>query len=130
MKDEISKPLGLPTASSHRQSIREQVLVWELRGFLTPDHLHQLAKSSRIPLERAHSLLVDTLSMENYEAAARQLFIDLLKATPKTARIAIVTDRPLWAVVASGMGLASSRQIKVFSQAEPALNWAKNSSIT
>lgn len=62
---------GAPTAPPHRQSVSELVLVWELPGLRTASNLAQLEQTSRIPLERAQALLVDVLTMDDYEAAAR-----------------------------------------------------------
>lgn len=65
--------------------------------------------------------------MVSYETDARELFVDWnRKRRGQVARLAVVTERPMWHLVVSGMALASGQAMKAFSDHDAAHAWLVN----
>ena len=70
--------------------------------------------------------MVDCSAMTGYDTEARVAFVDWARSNRKRlARIAIVTNNALWHMVISAMRLASSTEMKAFSDVGPARAWAE-----
>jgi hypothetical protein len=95
-----------------------------LEGKLDRDSLESAFQGVETTMGDGCSLLVDCLNMTGYENEARDRFVEWNKANrAKLQRVAIVTDKPLWRMVASTIALATRQDMKVFSAAGDAEAW-------
>lgn len=91
--------------------------VAQLQGHLTVESL----RLSLSGLDRARPLLVDATAMTGYDVAARELFVERLRALrPRTA---IVHENPIWQLVIATMSLAVGFPISSFSRRTDAERW-------
>lgn len=99
-----------------------------LVGLLTPSTLHaELERGlgeGREPGQPA-SLVMDCQDMTDYELGCRELLVSWAHGhRALLARIAVVTDRPLWHMVVYAMAVSSGLEIRPFAQLEDAIEWA------
>lgn len=97
-----------------------------LRGHLTADALRaELTRVEPTMKAERNGIIVDARQMTGYDDAARDLFVDWnTRNRGRIARVAIVTDKLLWRMVISAMGLASKQEMKSFAAYSDALVWA------
>lgn len=97
-----------------------------LRGHLTEEALgSSLARIEPALLAERTGLVIDASQMTGYDDAARSLFVAWnARYRSRIARVAIVTDKVLWRVVISAMGLASRQEMKPFTSLSEAQRWA------
>lgn len=97
-----------------------------LRGHLTADALRaELTRVEPTMKSERTGLIVDARQMTSYDDAARDLFVDWnSRNRSRIARVAIVTDKLLWRMVISAMGLAARQEMKSFAAYSDALVWA------
>lgn len=96
------------------------------RGHLTADVLRaELTRVEPTMQAERSGLIVDARQMTGYDDAARDLFVDWnTRHRGRIARVAVVTDKLLWRVVISAMGLASRQEMKPFAAYSDAVGWA------
>jgi hypothetical protein len=93
----------------------------QLRG-----HLTVLALEAALAAvdTSATALLVDALGLTDYDAGARTAFVAWNeRVRDRVERVAIVTDKPLWRMVISAMGVASRQKMKAFDTEATARAW-------
>ena len=93
----------------------------QLRG-----HLTALALESALSAvdASAQALLVDALEMTDYDAEARSAFVAWNeRVRDRIQRVAIVTDKPIWRMVISAMGVASRQKMRAFGSTREAREW-------
>jgi len=98
----------------------------QLRG-----HLTALALESALSAvdSSATALLVEALEMTDYDAEARTAFVAWNERTRgRIQRVAIVTDKPIWRMVISAMGVASRQKMKAFDSIAAAQAWLQATS--
>ena len=62
--------------------------------------------------------------MSGYDPAARELFVEWNgRWRSSIQRVAIVTERRLWTMVITAMGLASRQSMRAFAQPSDASTW-------
>lgn len=100
--------------------------VVSLQGHLTEDALRSLlARIEPALLAEPCGLVIDSTQMTGYDDAARSLFVKWnAHNRSRIARVAIVTDKVLWRVVISAMGLASRQEMRPFTSLVEAQRWA------
>ena len=95
-----------------------------LRGHLTEIALEEALAT--VPPE-ATALLVDALGMTGYDGKARDTFVAWnARVRDRIGRVAIVTDKPLWRMVITAMGVASRQRMKAFEGEAPARAWLES----
>ena len=83
-----------------------------LRGHLTALVLETALASVEAT---ATGLLVDATDMTDYDAGAREAFVAWNeRMRSRIARVAVITQKPLWRMVISAMGVASRQKMKAF----------------
>lgn len=93
----------------------------QLRG-----HLTALALESALSAvdSSATAVLVDALEMTDYDAEARTAFVAWNRRTrDRIQRVAVVTDKPIWRMVISAMGVASRQKMRAFASKSEAREW-------
>lgn len=96
-------------------------------------HQHLTAATLKEALDRAArsigedarvDVIVDCRSMTGYDLEARTIFVDWnSRMRASIAHLAVLTDKPLWRLVVSGMALASRQNMKPFSNRAEAVEW-------
>ncbi|HSQ66738.1 MAG TPA: STAS/SEC14 domain-containing protein [Polyangiaceae bacterium] len=72
----------------------------------------------------ATAVLVDALEMTDYDAEARTAFVAWNERTrDRIQRVAVVTEKPLWRMVISAMGVASRQKMRAFASTSDARDW-------
>ena len=102
------------------------VVVMRLSGFLDAEQVLQATSRANEQLERLGGgrLLVDCLAMTDYEGEARRLFTEWnAQNKHRVHGVAVVTDKLLWHMVVSTIGLASRQTMKAFSDIDEAHAW-------
>ncbi len=102
------------------------MVVMKLTGFLDAEQVLRATKQAGEQLDRLGKgrLLVDCLTMNDYEGEARRLFTEWnAQNKNRVEGVAVVTDKLLWHMVVSTIGLASSQTMKAFSSADDAEAW-------
>lgn len=98
-----------------------------LEGHLTATMLAAalLAAEQRVDrLTGPIDVVFDCLRMTGYDMEAREAFVDWHRRMgTRLGRIAIITERRLWHLIISGMGLASQQHMKAFHTFADALPW-------
>ena len=93
----------------------------KLEGVLSAVRLAQALGAVDMSSDR---MLVDVLDMTDYEAGARELFVDWHKRhRGELRKVAIVTSNAFWRVVVSAMALASGQHMKAFDARPAAEAW-------
>lgn len=102
----------------------------ELKGHLSVVALTQglSALDARLRNERSPPdvvvLVVDCSTMTGYDRDARAYFMEWhARHRTQIAKVAVVTQRPLWHGVVLAMGLASRVNMRAFDRREQALAW-------
>jgi hypothetical protein len=69
-------------------------------------------------------VVVDCSAMESYDVDARAAFVDWnSRMRSRVAHLAVLTTKPMWHLVVSGMALASRQKMKAFVHRTDALAW-------
>lgn len=98
----------------------------KLSGHLTRDTLEGALREvqPRIQRERLGVLLVDCLTMVDYDLAAREMFVSWLREHRwRFSSVAVVTSNRLWHLVVAAMALASRASVKAFDTRSDAEAW-------
>ncbi|MBO6936747.1 MAG: STAS/SEC14 domain-containing protein [Deltaproteobacteria bacterium] len=115
--------------SSSPAELRPQsapVVMMRLVGFLDAEQVRKATTTASEQLDRLGlgRLLVDCSRMDDYEGEARRLFTEWnAKNKHRVQGVAVVTDKLLWHMVVSTIGLASSQTMKAFSDIDEAYGW-------
>lgn len=115
-----------PTSGFDTRPRSAPVVVMRLSGFLDAAQVQSAMAEADARLDGlgAGRLLVDCLAMDDYEAEARRLFTEWnARNKGRVERVAVVTDKLLWHMVVSTIGLASSQTMKAFSDIDEAHLW-------
>lgn len=104
-----------------------ETIVIELEGHLTRG---QMSRTLALPEQQMRDgcvLVVNALGMSGYDAAAREAFVAWNREhRDQVVGVAVITSKPMWRLVVSAMGLASSQSMKAFENADEALRWARD----
>ena len=107
------------------------VLPIVLKGHLTGPALERALETVTWSLEGKSddcALVFDCLEMTGYDTEIRDIYITWHRRfKDRIKRVAVVTDRQLWRVVVSTVGLAVRGQVKTFNTLSPARSWAESS---
>lgn len=77
------------------------------------------------------ALLFDVLRMTGYDPPIRDLYIDWHnKHKARLAKVAVVTDRSLWRMVVSTVGMAVRAKVKTFTRVDEARAWCEEDPLT
>ncbi len=69
-------------------------------------------------------VLVECRAMVGYDLDARGAFVEWnARMRARIAHLAVLTDRPMWRLVVSGMALASRQNMRAFANRPDALAW-------
>jgi hypothetical protein len=104
------------------ESSGDEVVVLRMPPALTAEGLEAILSSAR-GVDAAHTVVVDASEMRDYTPEARSRFIQFARALPRRTRLGIITKNPMWRIVIAAMGLAASREIRVFPDLVGARAW-------
>lgn len=121
---EFLRPAGL--AAPEQPAVHEVELVGHLdlaglQGALSPIH-EALARKPG-----SFRMLINALHMESYDPVARDWWVREWSPQyrPRLERLAIVTDRTVWHMLAVTLALATSLKIKPFREPGEAREWLR-----
>jgi hypothetical protein len=106
---------------------RVRVFTVEIVGYLTAETFgDELERVSAGLHGDSVALLFDILRMTGYEPPVRDLYIGWhAKHKAEIAKVAVVTDRSIWRMVVSAVGLAVRAQVKTFTRVRDAKSWCE-----
>jgi hypothetical protein len=102
-----------------------QVVEFALERHLTLEALRSaLSAAERSMAATPADVIVDCSRMESYDVEARAAFVEWnARMRSHIAHLAVLTNRPMWHLVVSGMALASRQRMKAFTHRADALAW-------
>ncbi len=77
------------------------------------------------------ALLFDVLRMTGYDPPIRDLYIEWHQRNKQAiAKVAVVTDRSLWRMIVSTVGMAVRAQVRTFARVNDAKAWCEEEPLT